>query len=118
MPTEPHPGPDLGRLASLVFAVAAVACALIAGNVGIAPPWDKAAHFALFSLITLLLLQAAGTGMRLPALAAAAALGALDAWRRPSGDAADFLANLSAAVVTGALILVQRKTPCAESSPR
>ncbi len=103
------------RLAALVFAVALITAILI--GMPVPEGWDKAAHFAAYSALTLFLWHATAGEMPLVALAAAAGLGALDEWRRMS-DAQGFLVDLCAAAATAALLFTQRKTPCAESSPR
>jgi VanZ family protein len=115
MPTE--------RLASLAGAVALVAALLIGGGIGFADPWDKAAHFAVFSLLTFLLWHATGGSMPALVCCAVLLLGALDEWRQAYlpgrfSDARDFLADLCGVLCTGTLLFMQRKTVCAESSPR
>jgi VanZ family protein len=109
------------RLASLVFAVAVIVAILIGSPVPLAEGWDKAVHFAVFSLLTLLLWRATGGDMPLVVLGAVIALGALDEWRQAylpdrTSDAKDLLADVCAALCTGALLFMQRKTVCAESS--
>jgi hypothetical protein len=105
------------RLASLVFAVSIITAILWGATVPIPQGWDKAAHFVAFSALTLFLWQATGGELPLTVLAAAATLGALDEWRRMS-DAQAFLVDLCAAGSTALLLFMQRKTPCAESSPQ
>ena len=85
--------------------------------------WDKVAHFVAFSLLTLSLWQATGGRMALFLIGAVILFGALDEWRQAyvpnrTSDAKDFLADLCAALTTGALLFMQRKTSCAESSPQ
>ena len=120
MPTERF---SLERLASLVAAVALIAGLLIGGGIGFPEPWDKAAHFCVFSLITLFLWKATDGEMPVLVLAATLLLGALDEWRQAYvpgrvSDARDFLADLGGVLATGTLLLMQRKPVCAESSPR
>jgi VanZ family protein len=117
MPIEPQ----LSRLASLVFAVALLVLVLAGSPLTLPDPADKAAHFAAFSLLTLLLWRA--SGMPLFAVGAALAFGALDEWRQTyvpgrESDARDFLADLAGVLATGALLFMQAKPACAESSPR
>ena len=121
MPTEL----DFRRFAALIVAVGTVTVILLG-----APPWlplpnglDKVAHFVAFSLLTLSLWQATGGRMLLFLIVAVILFGALDEWRQAyvphrTSDAKDFLADLCAALTTGALLFMQRKTPCAESSPQ
>ena len=103
------------RLASLVCAVALIAALLAASPLALPGPLDHAARFTAYSLLTLLLWKAGE--MPLLALAAPLLLGALDAWR-PAADAADFLAGACGVLASGALLFLQRKPVCAESSPR
>ena len=109
------------RLASLVFAVALLVLVLAGSPLALPAPLDKGAHFAVFSLLTLLLWRA--TEMPLLALGAALVFGALDEWRQAyvpgrESHAQDFLADLAGVLVTGALLFMQEKPACAESSPR
>jgi VanZ family protein len=111
------------RLASLVFGVALIVAILIGSPVALPEGWDKAAHFAAFSLVTFFLWQATGGRMAAALLAGLVVLGLLDEWRQGylpdrSSDAKDFLADLCAVLSTGALLFMQRKNVCAESSPR
>jgi VanZ family protein len=111
------------RLAWLLTAAAIVVAIIVCGPVPLAPGWDKAAHFALFSALTLALWHATAGEMPVFVVAAVIAFGAMDEWRQAympgrSSDASDFLANLVAALATAALLFMQRKTVCAESSPR
>jgi VanZ family protein len=117
MPTEP----GLARLASLVLAVAFLVVLLAGSPLALPDPLDKAAHFAGFSLLTLLLWHA--TGMPLFSIGAALLFGALDEWRQAyvpgrESDARDFLADLAGVLVTGGLLVFQARPSCAESSPR
>ena len=114
---------ELARLGALAGAVALIMVILIGVPFQIPAGWDKAAHFAAFSLLTVLLWRATGGVMPLFVVAAVVAFGALDEMRQAylperSSDAKDFLADLTAAAATGALLFMQRKPRCAESSPR
>ncbi len=73
----------------------------------------EALRYAAFSLLTVALWRA--TGLPLFALGAALFVGGLDAWR-PAADAQHFLADAGGALA--GLLFTQRKTLCAESSPR
>ena len=110
------------RLAWLLGAVGLILGALLAPDV-VPRGWDKAAHFVAFSALTVCLWRSTGGAMPLLVSAAALALAALDEWRQAylpgrMPDAADFLADLGAVLVTAALLASQRKPACAASSPR
>jgi VanZ family protein len=109
------------RLAHLVCAVALLLTLLAGGGMAVPEAWDKAAHFTAFSLLTLFLWHA--TGMPLLAMGAALLFGGLDEWRQAFvpgrlSDAKDFLADACGVLATGALLFMQTKRTCAESSPR
>ena len=114
--------PDFARFASLVFAVAILVALLLGSPVPLPVGWDKAAHFAAFSLLTLFLWRATA-GQMAPALLVGLVVFALfDEWRQAyvpgrSSDATDFLADFCAVLATGTLLFMQRKSVCAESSP-
>jgi VanZ family protein len=115
MPTE--------RLAFLVLAAAIVLAILLSGPVALPAGWDKAAHFAAFSALTFCLWQANAGSAPLLVVLAAVAFAGLDEWRQAYlpervSDAQDFLADLCAVATTAALLFMQRKSVCAESSPR
>ena len=115
MPTE--------RLAFLVLAVAIMLAILVSGPVALPAGWDKAAHFLVFSALTLCLWQATGGVMPTLVVLAAIVFAALDEWRQAHvpgrvPDALDFLADVCAVAATAALLFMQRKPACAESSPR
>ncbi len=115
MPTE--------RLACLVLAVAIMLAILVSGPLALPAGWDKAAHFLVFSALTLCLWQATGGVMPALVVLAAIVFAALDEWRQAYlpgrvPDAQDFLADVSAVATTAALLFMQRKPVCAESSPR
>ena len=121
MPTEL----DFRRFAFLVVAVATVTVILLGAPPGLPLPngGDKVAHFVAYSLLTLCLWQATGGRLALFIVISVIVFGALDEWRQAylpdrTADAKDFLADLCAALATGALLFMQRKTPCAESSPQ
>ena len=108
------------RLASIVGAVALIAALLAASPLALPgpplpAPIEHAARFTGFSLLALLLWK--GSRMPLFGLAAALLFNALDAWR-PAADAADFLAGACGVLASGALLFMQRKPWCAESSPQ
>ena len=111
------------RLAALVGAVALIAVVLIGAPVSLPHGWDKLAHFAAFSLLTLLLWHSTAGAMPLLLVGGVVAFGAFDELRQAYlpervSDARDFLADLAAAAATGALLFMQRRPACAESSPR
>ena len=119
MPTEL----DFSRLAALALATAIVMALLIGAPIPLPGGLDKVAHFVAFSALTWCLWQATGGQMPLVVIGGVILLGALDEWRQAflpsrSSDAADFLTDLAAALTTGALLFMQRKPSCAESSPR
>ena len=114
---------ELHRLCALAGAVAIVMVILIGVPIEIPPGWDKAAHFVAFSALTFCLWQALGGAMPLAVLAAVVAFGAADEWRQAAlpgrvSDAKVFLTDLGAVLATGALLFMQRKPVCAESSRR
>jgi VanZ family protein len=111
------------RLAFLVFAIAVIAVILIGAPVALPEGTDKVAHFAAFSVLTLCLWQATGGEIPVLVVLSVVAFGAMDEWRQAYfpdrvSDAKDFLADLCAALSTGALLFMQKKRLCAESSPR
>jgi VanZ family protein len=115
MPTE--------RLTSALFAAAIVVVIILAGPIPIPQGWDKAAHFVAFSALTFCLWRATAGAMPLVVLGGVVLFGALDEYRQAfepgrMSDAKDFLADLCAALATAALLFMQRKPICAESSPR
>ena len=119
MPTELN----FSRFAFLVAAVAVMLVILLGAPIRIPEGWDQAAHFVAFSLLTLCLWQASAGAMPLVLLSGVIVFGALDEVRQAYlpgriSDAKDFLADLCAALATGALLFMQRKPLCAESSPR
>jgi VanZ family protein len=79
-------------------------------------PWDKLAHFAVYSLITVLLWIGTAGRMTLAVLATVVAIGALDELRQAgihgrSADTFDFLADVCAGIATTeAMLLHGRKT--------
>ena len=114
---------DLNRLAAVVAAVAIFIAILLGSPVALPGGSDKVVHFVVFSLLTLCLWQATGGEMPILVIAGVICLGALDEWRQAYvpgrvSDAKDFIADLCAALATGALLFMQRKPVCAESSPR
>ena len=116
---------DFRRFAALIVAVGTMTVILLGAPAGLPLPngTDKVAHFVAFSVLTLSLWQATGGRMALFLIGAVILFGALDEWRQAylshrTSDAKDVLADLCAALSTGALLFMQRKTPCAESSPQ
>jgi VanZ family protein len=106
-----------------VAATGIVVVVLLAGSIQIPEGWDKAAHFAAFSALTLCLWHATAGAMPLVVLGAVVMFGALDEYRQAfepgrMSDAKDLLADLCAASATAALLFMQRKRVCAESSPQ
>jgi VanZ family protein len=119
MPTEL----GFGKLTALVAAVGITLVILLAAPVPFPHGWDQAAHFAAFSALTFCLWQATGGSMPILVVGGVILFGALDEYRQAYlpervSDAKDFLADLCAALATGALLFMQRKPGCAESSPR
>jgi VanZ family protein len=106
----------------MVLAAAIVLALLLSGPVALPAGWDKAAHFAAFSALTFCLWQATA-GSALFVVLAAVVFAGLDEWRQAYvpervSDAQDFLADLCAVATTAALLFMQRKAVCVESSPR
>ena len=105
-----------------MVAASAIVCGVVlARGIGFPDPWDKAAHFAVWSALTLALWRA--TEMPWFALGAAVLFGTFDEWRQAYipgrvSDAKDFIADACAVIATGTLLFIQRKRLCAESSPR
>jgi VanZ family protein len=107
------------RLGYAVLAAAIICGVVLVRGIGFPDPWDKVAHFAVWSALTLSLWRA--TEMPLFALVTAVLLGSLDEWRQAYipgrfSDAKDFIADACAVITTGTLLFMQRKTVCAESS--
>src|SRR2546421_248351 len=108
------------RFVCLAGGVGLMLAVLAAGAHHIPAPWDKAAHFAVFALITALLWV--GTEGEAPVVVAAAvmAFGAIDEIRQlyvpgRSAELADFFAD-AAAVLAATALLAKRKRACVESS--
>jgi hypothetical protein len=120
MPTEL----DFRRFAALTLATCIVVAIFAGAPIPLPGGLDKALHFVAFSALTYCLWQATGGQMPLLVIAGVVFFGAMDEWRQAylpnrTSDATDFLADLSAALVTGALLFFQQRKPaCAESSPR
>jgi hypothetical protein len=75
------------------------------------PPWDTAAHFLVYSALTALLWTATAGRVPLAVFATVIIVGGLDELHQRSvpsrvADAADFLADISAAACTSALMLM------------
>jgi VanZ family protein len=109
------------RLAAAIFAAAIICGVVTVGGIAFNDPWDKLAHFIVFSSLTVCLWRA--TEMPMLAIAAALLLGGMDEWRQAYipgrfSDAKDFVADACAVLSTATLLFMQRKTVCAESSPQ
>jgi hypothetical protein len=77
-----------------------------------APPWDKLAHFVVFSAITALLWYGTAGRVPLAVITAIVGVGALDELHQGGipgrvADAADFVVDVCAAVGTGAVMLLR-----------
>jgi VanZ family protein len=87
-------------------------------------PWDLLWHFLAYAALTLLLWIATDGRRPVVVVAAVMLLGACDELRQAllparSADALDFAADaLAAALTGGALLFMQGKRTCVESSPR
>jgi VanZ family protein len=98
----------LTLVAAIVFALFYLGAQPVA--VGLfAAPWDKLAHFAVFSAVTALLWIATAGRMPLAVIAAVVAVGALDELHQAGlpgrfADAADFLVDICAAAATSGAI--------------
>ena len=82
----------------------------------VAAPWDKLAHFAVYSAIAALLWVAAGGRMRVALLFVVVALGLLDELHQANvpgrtADAMDFLADSCAAAATIGLLALTKRGP-------
>jgi VanZ family protein len=109
------------RFVCLAGGVGLMLALLFAGAHQIPAPWDKAAHFTVFALITALLWI--GTEGRAPVavLGCVIAFGAIDEIRQlyvpgRSAELADFFADAAAAIMAGALLSAKGKRTCVESS--
>lgn len=110
---EPSP---LVRSLCLVLAVAVIVQLFYLGAKPMAaglipPPWDKLAHFVVYSAITVLLWIGTAGRMPLAVLAAVVAIGALDELHQASlpgraADAWDFLADVCAGAGTALTMLL------------
>ena len=83
--------------------------------------WDKAAHFACFSVITALLWRGTCGRAPLAVLGAVVAFGALDELHQMfvptrSAEFLDFVADATAALAVCGVLFIRRKTLCVESS--
>jgi hypothetical protein len=98
----------LALVAAIIFALFYLGAQPVA--VGLIPePWDKLAHFAVFSTVTALLWIATAGRMPLLMIVAVVAVGALDELHQAglpgrSADAADFLVDFCAAAATSGAI--------------
>ena len=121
MPTEPAPRVVAARCLCLAMAAAIVfelfTMSLRPAAAGlIAAPWDKLAHFAVYSAIAVLLWVAAAGRMRVAVLFVVVALGLLDELHQAgvpgrTADAMDFLADTCAAAATIGLLALKERGP-------
>ncbi|MEI6299827.1 MAG: VanZ family protein [Betaproteobacteria bacterium] len=77
-------------------------------------PWDKLAHFAVFSTLTVLVWIGTGGRMPVTAIVAVVALGALDELHQGtlpgrSADIMDFLTDLLAGTLTGSVLYMHAR---------
>lgn len=77
-------------------------------------PWDKLAHFVVFSILTVLVWIGTRGRMPLAVVVAVAALGALDELHQGtlpgrSAEVTDFLADLFAGTLTGGILYVHTR---------
>ena len=118
MIANPRRAPLLQRLCLLLAAAVVFQLFYLGAQpfaAGLIPsPWDKLAHFAVYSAVTGLLW--AGTGGRVPAVVILSVIfiGALDELHQAGvpgrkTDAGDFLVDLCAGVGTGAAILLYER---------
>lgn len=111
--------PGFGAAVQLICLVAAVGLVVnlfILGSqpfaAGLIPqPWDKFAHFAVYSAITALLLFSTAMRWPLTVLITVAAIGVCDELHQASlpgrvADAADFMVDFAAGAITGGLLLL------------
>src|SRR5688572_21254667 len=120
MPTDPSLRVVVARClcfaaaAAIVFELFTMSLRPAAAGL-IAAPWDKLAHFAVYSALAALLWVAAGGRMRIALLFVVVALGLLDELHQAdvpgrTADAMDFLADSCAAAATiGLLALTKRR---------
>ena len=88
----------------------------------IPPPWDKLAHFAVYSTITALLWFGTGGRMPIALLAIVALTGAFDELHQGAipgrvADGWDFIADFTASVTTALVLPVLFGTRRARSTP-
>jgi VanZ family protein len=121
MPTDPSLRAVVARCLCLAVA-AAIVFELFTMSVRpaaaglIAAPWDKVAHFAVYSAIAALLWVAAAGRMRVALLFIVIALGLLDELHQAAvpgrtADAMDFLADTCAAATTIGLLALKERGP-------
>lgn len=100
-----------------VLALAAAALLVLAlflnggGGVALVPPWDKAAHFGYFFVLTVLLWTGVRGAATWPVLGVVVAIGIADEWRQlylahRTASLADLTADVLAALL--ALVLLSR----------
>jgi VanZ family protein len=118
---EPTPRTLLRRLCFVLAAAIAFQLFYLGAQpiaVGLfSAPWDKLAHFVVFSLITVLLWIGTAGRMPIMVIVTVVAIGALDEWHQAwlpgrTADVGDFLVDVCAAVGAGAMLLyVLRQKP-------
>jgi VanZ family protein len=113
MPTE--------RFVCLTTGVGIMLALLFVGAHRIPPHWDKLAHFVCFALITALLWRGTAGRAPLAVLGALLVFGALDQLHQRlmperTADLLDFAADASAVLAVAGVLLIRRKSSCAESS--
>jgi VanZ family protein len=105
----------LAMAAAIVFELFTMSVRPAAAGLIVAP-WDKVAHFAVYSTIAALLWVAAAGRMRVALLLAVVALGLLDELHQAgvpgrTADAMDFLADTCAAAATIGLLALKGRGP-------
>ena len=113
MPTE--------RFVCLTTGVGIMLALVFIGADRLAPPWDKAAHFVCFALITALLWRGTAGRAPLAVLASVLAFSLLDELHQlvaleRRAELLDLLADAAAAFAVTGVLLIRRKAQCAESS--
>ena len=121
MPTDPSSRVVVARCLCLAVAAAIVfelfTMSLRPAAAGLlAAPWDKVAHFAVYSAIAALLWVAAAGRMRIALLVIVVAVGLFDELHQAgvpgrTADAMDFLADSCAAAATIGLLALKERGP-------
>jgi VanZ family protein len=113
MPTE--------RFVCLTTGVGIMLALVFVGADRLPPHWDKLAHFVCFALITALLWRGTAGRAPLAVLACVIAFSLLDELHQlltpeRKAELLDLVADAAAAVAVAGVLLMRRKTSCAESS--